>query len=175
MARDRHKLQRTVQELFLTPSIDPRFHINNDVSDATLASSCVGSQNFLSLPILMSKFTEMDHVQNVEKLCQLLAALSYRSLENRLYNSCQKNYPKTLMLIWDSGASFGITLFRSGFIDYVEADIPVKDVTKINRVIGIGTALHKFQNFQGQDIFLPCVLYHLPQIYVQLFSTQIYH
>ena len=79
------------------------------------------------------------------------------------------------MLIWDSGASFGLTPFLSDFIDYVEADIPVNDVTKINWVVGIGTTLHKFQNYQWQDIFLPCVSYHLPQTDVQLLSPQTYH
>ena len=123
----------------------------------------------------MSKFTEMDYLQNVEKLCQRLGVLSDSSLENRLYNTHQKNDPKTLILIWYSGASIRLTLFRSDFIDYVEADIPVEDVTKINRIIGIGTTLHKFQNDQGQDIFLPCVYYHLPQIDVQLLSPQTYH
>ena len=54
----------------------------------------------------------------------------------------------------------------SDLIDYVEADITIKDATKTNRVIGIGTTLHKFQNDQGKDIFLPCVYYHLPQTYV---------
>ena len=120
----------------------------------------------------MSKFTVMYHFQNVEKLCQQLAALSYRSLDNRFYNAHQNNDPKTLILIWDLWASFGLTPFRSGFIDYVKEDIPVKDVTKINRVTGIGTTLHKFQNGQGQDIFLPCVFYHLPKTYLWLFSPQ---
>ena len=36
--------------------------------------------------------------------------------------------------------------YRSIIIDYVEADIAVKDVTKINNVIRIGTTLHKFKN-----------------------------
>ena len=57
----------------------------------------------------------------------------------------------------------------------MEADIPVKDVTNINRLIGIGTTLHKFQNDQGQDIFISCFSYHLPQTDVQLFSPQTYH
>ena len=54
----------------------------------------------------------------------------------------------------------------------MEAGIPVKYVTNINRVIGIGTTLHKFQEDQGKDIFLPRVSYHLPKIYVRLFSPQ---
>ena len=79
------------------------------------------------------------------------------------------------MLIWNLGASFGLTLFRNDLIDYVEADIPVKNVTKINRVIGIGITLHKFQNDQGQDIFLTCVSYNIPQTDMRLFYPQTYH
>ena len=79
------------------------------------------------------------------------------------------------MLIWDTGASFGLTPFRSDFIDYVPCDIPVKDVTKVNRVVGIGTTLHKFYNTRGEEVFLPCVSYHLPDTDVRLFSPQTYH
>ena len=51
--------------------------------------------------------------------------------------------PKTLILIWDTGGSCGLTPFKSDFIDYFECDIDVRDVTKVNKVIGIGTTLHK--------------------------------
>ena len=57
----------------------------------------------------------------------------------------------------------------------MEADIPVNDVTKINRLIGIGTTLHKLKNYYGRDILLLYVLYHLPQTEVQLFSPKTYH
>ena len=52
--------------------------------------------------------------------------------------------PRSLILIWDTGASYGLTPFHSDFIDYVECDIPVRDVTKVNKVVGIGTTLNKF-------------------------------
>ena len=68
-----------------------------------------------------------------------------------------------------------MTPFRSDFIDYVEADIALQDVTKINNVIGIGTTLHNFKNDKGKDVFLPCVSYNLPTTDVRLFSIQIYH
>jgi hypothetical protein len=45
--------------------------------------------------------------------------------------------PCSLILIWDTGASYGLTLFCSDFINYVECDIPVWDVTKVNKVIEI--------------------------------------
>ncbi len=35
--------------------------------------------------------------------------------------------PKSLMLIWDTGASFGLTPFRSDFIDYVVGAVLIKN------------------------------------------------
>ncbi len=70
--------------------------------------------------------------------------------------------PKSLILIWDTGGSYGLTPFRSDFIDYVKCEIPVRDVTKVKTVVGIGTTLHKFTDINGNPVYLPCVLYHLP-------------
>ena len=123
----------------------------------------------------MPKFKNMDHAQNVQQLCQRLAVLSDRSFENRTFNASTRIDPDILILIWDTGESSGLTPFRSDFIDYVEADISVKDVTKINRVIGIGTKIHRFKNEKWKDVFLPCVSYHQPKTDVPLFSPQIYH
>jgi len=81
--------------------------------------------------------------------------------------------PKTL--IWDTGGSAGLTPFCSDFIDYVEYEIDFCDVTKVNKVIGIGTTLHKFMDDEGNDVYLPCVSYHLPTTDVRLFSPQVYH
>ena len=83
--------------------------------------------------------------------------------------------PKTLILIWDTSGSAGLTPFRSDFIDYVECDIDVHDVTKVNKVIGIGTTLHKFVDVAGNNVYLPCVSYHLPSTNIRLFSPQVYH
>ena len=77
-----------------------------------LDSFCDGSQDFLSLPKFMSKFKEMDHVKNVKKLCQCLAILSDLSLDNRSCNAFETKNPKSLILIWDTGASFGLTPFE---------------------------------------------------------------
>ena len=35
-------------------------------------------------------------------------------------------------LIWDTGVSYGLTPFRNDFVDEVETDVPVKDVTGVN-------------------------------------------
>ncbi len=81
----------------------------------------------------------------------------------------------SLILIWDTGASYGLTLFCSDFIDYAECDIPVWDVTKVNKVVGIGTTLHKFAITDCKPVFLPCISHHLPQTDICLFSPQTYH
>ena len=83
--------------------------------------------------------------------------------------------PKTLMLIWDTGASAGLTPFWSDFIDYVECEIDVCDISKVNKAIGIGTTLHKFVDNNGNNVYLPDVSYHPPSTDVRLFSPQIYH
>jgi hypothetical protein len=83
--------------------------------------------------------------------------------------------PKTLILIWDTGGSVGLTPFRGNFIDYVECDIDIRDITKVNKVIGIGTTLHKFVDIAGNAVYLPCVSYHLPSTDIRLFSPQVYH
>ncbi len=65
-------------------------------------------------------------------------------LENRVLHTCCKRNPKAMILVWDTGASFGLTPLRSDFIDYVKCDIPVKDMNKVNCVIGIDTTLHVY-------------------------------
>ena len=49
------------------------------------------------------------------------------------------------------------------------------EITKVNKVVGIGTTLHRFVDTNGNDVYLPCVSYHLPLTDVCLFSPQIYH
>ena len=78
-------------------------------------------------------------------------------------------------LVRDTGASLGLTPYRTNFFDYVEVNILVKDVTKMNYVVGIGTVIYKFQNDKDKDLFLPSIAYHLPTADLQLFSLQTYH
>ena len=62
--------------------------------------------------------------------------------------------PKTLILFWDTGASAGLTPFCSNFIDYFECEIDVQDIKKVNKVVGIGTPLHRFVDTNGNDVYL---------------------
>ncbi len=130
-------------------------------------------RDYLQLSRLLSKFKSIDHEKNISSCIARVAALR-GTFENRNVGGGNLD-PRSVILIWDTGASYGLTPFRSDFIDYVECDIPVRDVTKVNKVIGIGTTLHKFTDTDGKPVFLPCVSYHLPQTDVRLFSPQTYH
>ena len=68
-----------------------------------------------------------------------------------------------------------MTPFKINFVDYVEYDIPVNDITEINRVIGIDTATNNLIDTNGVVFYFSCVLYHTQKTYVFLFSLQTYH
>ena len=38
---------------------------------------------------------------------------------------------KTMIFAWNTGESFGLTPFKSDFVNYIEHFIPVKYVTKV--------------------------------------------
>ncbi len=80
-------------------------------------------------------------------------ALELKTPHNKVtFNNC--------ILVWDTGASFGLTLFCGDFIDYIECQLLVKDISKTNMVSAIGTAQHKFM-VNCEPIFMPCLSYHL--------------
>ncbi len=123
-------------------------------------------------------FSTVDHVKNAQSCVNHVNTRrgTYGgTYENRTSFSTGWQDPKSLILIWDTGTSYGLTPFRSDFIDYVKCEIPVRDVTKVNTVVGIGTTLHKFTDINGNPVYLPCVSYHLPETDVRLFSPQTYH
>ena len=82
---------------------------------------------------------------------------------------------QTMILEWDTGASFGLTPFKSNFVDNVECDISIEGLTKVNKVIGIVTTMQKSKNSKGDDVYLPCVSYHIPMAYINLCITKNYH
>jgi hypothetical protein len=51
---------------------------------------------------------------------------------------------KHTLLIWDTGVTHGLTPFLKDFIHYHPCDISVRDISKVNWVIGAGTVMHKF-------------------------------
>jgi hypothetical protein len=80
-----------------------------------------------------------------------------------------------MRLVWDTGASIGLTPFRSDFIDYLSLDgVTVKDIACINNVLGISTIMWKLPTTKGQPIYISAIAYHMPDCDIRLFSPQSY-
>jgi hypothetical protein len=150
-------------------SVEPFGGLLSSTLDGFLRSDV----QFLQLPRLLSQFRSIDHEKNISSCIAQVVALR-GTFKNRSVGGATKG-PRTLILIWDTGALFGLAPFCSDFIDCVECDILVWDVTKVNKVIGIGTTIHKFTDINENLVILPCVSYHLPQTDVRLFFPQTYH
>ena len=171
--------RRVVDSALLAEGTDtflPHYHFGV-VTEDVLNNFVAGRGNaFLAATRLNSKLESMQRSNGAEEVVKRLNHFRFilgfdekgRQVKRR--KSTFKNCP----LVWDTGASFGLSPFRSDFIDYVECSIPVNDISKTNMVIGIGTTLHKFR-WNGESVYLPCLSYHLPTAEVRLFSPQTYH
>lgn len=85
------------------------------------------------------------------------------------------NSYRGMPLIWDTGASIGLTPFRSDFIDYqLLENVTVKDIARKNKVLGVGTVLWKFYTREGRECFLPLICYHVEHASIRLMSPQQY-
>jgi len=82
---------------------------------------------------------------------------------------------RDMAVIWDTGASIGLTPFRADFIDYQPLEgVEVKDIARANAVLGVGTVMWKFHSRLGKEIFLPAVCYHVEHATIRLLSPQLY-
>jgi hypothetical protein len=151
-----------------------------DLQESMLDFFCERNKDFLKLSHLLSRFHSADHSKNSQECLDCIHATRGTFSGTYGYEKSGPHIdvpldPKQLMSIWDMGASYGLTPVLSNFIDYVVCTIPVRDVTKVNNVIGIGTTLHKVTDTKELPVYLPVVSYHLSHADVHLFSPQTYH
>ena len=143
------------------------------IPEEVLSSFCTGRGDvFLAAARQMNWFRERSWDEGAQQTVPRM------NLLNHLLEVDGRSRPRSTFvdcpLVWDTGASFGLTPFRQDFVDYVECSITVNDIARSNTVIGIGTTLHKFK-VDGKDVFFPCLSYHLPSAEIRLFSPQTYH
>ncbi len=79
------------------------------LSSSTLDGFFRSDVQFLQLPRLLSQFRSIDHEKNISSCIARVAALR-GTFENRSVGGATKD-PCTLILIWDTGALFGLTPF----------------------------------------------------------------
>lgn len=165
--------RRRADSVFLASNVAPFLpHTNHGVvPEEVLSEFCHDRGDMFLATIRLSK--NLDQVSLQEEAQTTVGRLNLFATPS-FASSCGRKSAKTCPLVWDTGASFGLTPFRSDFIDYTECNITVNDIARSNTVVGIGTTLHKFQ-VDGKDFFLPCLSYHLPSAEIRLFSPQTYH
>ena len=158
-------------------------YLKDSIDEDTLHRFCFGEDRDFSkcgrLCHLMSPTTTQQHTQNVS---ELLHRTNMFRVDTSVGHSPEGDgiglNPSSyagMPLVYDTGASFGLTPFRADFIDYRPCNIPVKDITKVNKVKGVGTVMYKFVATNGDILFLPGLSYHLDTADIRLFSPQTYH
>ena len=76
-------------------------------------------------------------------------------------------------LVFDTGASYGLSPFKSDFLDdYKSVNIDVKGVAGGGSIVGGGTILRRFKTRCGSTIHLPAHGYHMPKADIRLESPQ---
>ncbi len=93
-----------------------------DLRTSTLDGFCDGSKDSLKLSCLLSRFHSVNHSKNAQECLDCINATRgtfggpYRNENSGPHINVPLD-PRQLMLIWDMGASFGLTPFQSDFID----------------------------------------------------------
>ena len=159
-----------------------------DMVEPILLNQLSSTLNPLSCLSMLTQLNDRGSLHDAAQTAvqRLNSFLTTQSLADRsVYKSKHKPPPhgcchntldfKHMPIIWDTGASQGLTPFLNDFIHYEPAHIPVRDVSKVNYVTRIGTVMYKFRATNGDDIFLPGVAFHLPSAEIRLLSPQSYH
>ena len=180
-------------EGYLSPSTTGRFCYINDVSSSTINDFCSSFDPVESFKVMrmieeerltlesIGSSNDMDELslEDHRDIAQdtVTRANMFINTAKAYQSSCDHGKPsfKFCPVVWDTGASFGLTPFREDFITYEEVNISVSDITKTNMVIGIGTVMWKFRTVSGKVIHLPMIAYHLPTTNIRLFSPQTFH
>lgn len=171
---------------WISASISTNFFLLDSLDASHLANFCSYFNPLACLSIVKSLSGTSDDTSHAaqEAVHRMNLFLSQQTSLNKSSKS-REHHPscphkgqgtfKDTPLIWDTGASQGLTPFMKDFIHYEKCMVPVKDVSKTNFVTGIGTVMYKFRATNGNDVFLPGVAFHLPTADIRLLSPQSYH
>ena len=102
-------------------------------------------------------------------------ALIFRAHEiERMLNTvgAEAGSVHTMPICFDTGASGGLTPFRSDFMDYTPINMSVSGVGGEGQVIGVGTTLTRVTCRDGTTAYVAEVKYHSTSINIRLSSPQ---
>ncbi len=146
--RVHHSLYAFENELEIVPS---KFELPSVLDATLLATFCSQINPLACLPVINAMADKFDyhdaagHAVNQMNAFLLQQTISFGLSKNdkSIKQESKMDFKHTL-LIWDTGATHGLTPFLKDFIHYHPCDISVKDISKVNRVIGVGMVMHKF-------------------------------
>ena len=85
-------------------------------SDDMLSRFCEQG-DFLAPICLLNGYTAIDHAANAEQTIARMNLLCCDSDQQSILKACPHSF-KSTPLVYDTGASYGLTPFRADFIDY---------------------------------------------------------
>ncbi len=149
-------------------SVPYKFELPSMLDAVHHAAFCSQINPLACLPVINNMADKFDHHDAAQHAVnQMNAFLLHQTIsfglskkDNSIKRESKVDFKHT-PLIWDTGATHKLNPFMKDFIHYHPCDIPVKDISKVNRVIGVGTVMHTFRATNGEDIFLPGVSFHL--------------
>jgi hypothetical protein len=147
----------------------------NVIPNELLSQFCRHADPTYYVRLLKELDGDIDHMtKSAQKAVERMNLFRLQVLGTRKDTTDELSF-ENMRLVWDTGASFGLTPFRDDFIDYQPCSLPVKDISKMNYVIGVGTVMYKFQAENGDVLYVPGIAYHLPSAEIRLLSPQSYH
>ena len=81
------------------------------------------------MPNILCEFAQQDHTSCSQQAMGCLNIFK-STLDVWKYVDTAATF-KTMIFAWNTGESFGLTPFKSDFVNYIEHFIPVKYVTKV--------------------------------------------
>ena len=153
-----------------------RYQFSTPQRDRDIDLVC-NSTNVLIVPRML-KHQSMEHHRRQAAQVVSRYNIAMQNVEGGTYqctHSASGSAYEDTPLIFDTGASSGLTPFRADFITYHPCNIEIKDISKTNTVIGMGLAMYKIKASNGDELFVPFPTYHLESADIRLMSPQSYH
>ena len=124
---------------------------------------------------LVNSLSKVDHSADAQRSVTLMIMFWARLLASDEGITCEDLTFAQMPMVWDTGASYGLTLFCKDFIDYELCQILVMDIKSTKYVIGVGTVLWKTKDTDGRLVYVAGIAYHSPTAEIRLTSPQMYH
>ena len=149
----------------------PRFELYQP--DISLISNKISRLGPGGIPFEHS-FDPFDLISPTADLDETVQILMARAGDfRRSYHGLIGGDAWTTPLIWDTGASTGLTPFRSDFCsDFQVVNMPIQAVGSTQTVTGRGTVLRRFKTRSGETRYLGSLAYYMPDADIRLESPQ---